>query len=92
MNEELKARIDAVPGRVLESDTSNQRLTVTHDSLYKVIVVGDPGVGKTALLRRLKTNQYACDHASTIGVVSSKFEMMLQDESHVKLQLWDTAG
>ena len=57
-----------------------------------MIVVGDPGVGKTALLHRLKTNQYACDHASTIGVVSAKFEMLLQDESHVKLQLWDTAG
>ena len=63
MNAELKARIDALPGRVVESDTSNQRLTVTHDALYKVIVVGDPGVGKTALLHRLKTNQYACDHA-----------------------------
>ena len=57
-----------------------------------MIVVGDPAVGKTALLHRLKTNQYACENASTIGVVSGKFEMLLQEEFHVKLQLWDTAG
>ena len=81
----MKAKIDALEGYVLENDTSSQRLTVVHDQLHKVIVVGDPGVGKTALLHRLKTNEYAQDNPSTIGVVSSKFEMLLKDEYHVKL-------
>ena len=67
-------------------------MTVSYDSLFKVIVVGDAAVGKTSLLHRLKTNRYAEEHASTIGVVNSRFEMMLEESSHVKLQLWDTAG
>ena len=93
MNEILEAKIRELPGEILDiMDTTKERLTVMHDSLYKVIVVGDTAIGKTSLLWRLKTKEYTDEHETTIGVENSKFEMLLGDQIHTKLQLWDTAG
>ena len=93
MNEILEAKIRELPGEILDiMDTTKERLTVMHDLLYKVIVVGDTSVGKTSLLWRMKTNQYTEEHETTIGVENAKFEMLLGDQNHTKLQLWDTAG
>ena len=93
MNEILEAKIRELPGEILDiMDTTKERLTVMHDLLYKVIIVGDTAVGKTSLLWRMKTNEYNDDHETTIGVENAKFEMLLGDQNHTKLQLWDTAG
>ena len=40
----------------------------------------------------MKTNTFKNGLATTVGVESSKFEMLLNDVTHVKLQVWDTAG
>ena len=93
MNEILEAKIRELPDEILDiMDTTKERLTVMHDLLYKVIIVGDTAVGKTSLLWRMKTNEYNDDHETTIGVENAKFEMLLGDQNHTKLQLWDTAG
>ena len=86
MNEILEAKIRELPGEILDTmDTTKDRLTVMHDALYKVIVVGDTAVGKTSLLWRMKTNDYTEDHETTIGVENARFEMMLGDQYHIKL-------
>ena len=60
-------------------------MTIQYDSLYKVIVVGDTAVGKTSLLHRLKTHNFCKSHETTIGVDNAKFEMLVDDKTHVKL-------
>ena len=93
MNEILEAKIRELPGEIMDTmDTTKDRLTVMHDALYKVIVVGNTAVGKTSLIWRMKTNDYSEDHETTIGVENARFEMLLGDQYHIKLQLWDTAG
>jgi len=58
---------------------------------FKVMLVGDSGVGKTALLRRVCENKFTEEFESTIGVdYMSLFEEV--DNMLIKLQLWDTAG
>jgi len=61
------------------------------DFLFKILLVGDCGVGKSALLRRFADNQYDESYVATIGV-DFKIKTILVDRMLVKLQLWDTAG
>jgi small GTP-binding protein len=59
--------------------------------ILKFIVIGNSGVGKTAILKRLVDNTFTSESQSTIGVefLATTFEV---DGKSVKLQLWDTAG
>ena len=62
-----------------------------YDYLFKVVVVGDSGVGKTSLIQQLCFERFANDQKSTIGVEFNS-KSLLVDSKQVKIQLWDTAG
>jgi len=58
---------------------------------YKVIIVGEFGVGKTSLLQRLVHNKYSEEYKVTIGV--EYLDRIVHTESGTAfLQLWDSAG
>lgn len=59
--------------------------------LFKFIVVGDSGVGKSCLLLKFSDNRFRPDHDLTIGVEFGSKEIEIADET-VHLQIWDTAG
>lgn len=59
--------------------------------LFRVIIVGDTGVGKSCLLLRFTENRFKEQHNVTIGVEFGSRSIVLEDQS-VKLQIWDTAG
>ncbi|XP_066524731.1 EF-hand calcium-binding domain-containing protein 4B [Hoplias malabaricus] len=59
--------------------------------LFKVVLVGNSSVGKTAFLRRFCDGQFHSATTATVGVDYSVQTLNLGD-SHVALQLWDTAG
>mmetsp|Transcript_2820 Transcript_2820/g.4062 ORF Transcript_2820/g.4062 Transcript_2820/m.4062 type:complete len:234 (-) Transcript_2820:647-1348(-) len=61
------------------------------EQLYKVLVVGDYGVGKTAFIRRTCNNEFTNNYRITIGVDFSKKHVEYEDKN-VTLQLWDIAG
>jgi Ras-related protein Rab-1A len=58
---------------------------------FKIVTVGDSGVGKSCLLTRFVTDMYSDFHVSTIGVDYKTVLTMVQGKL-VKLLLWDTAG
>jgi small GTP-binding protein len=60
--------------------------------LYKVLVVGDMGTGKTAIIRRYVNNMYSDSYKSTIGVDFALKEINWDSKTLVRLQLWDIAG
>ncbi len=60
------------------------------DHIFKVLLVGDSGVGKSSLLVRFTSDQFD-DLSPTIGV-DFKLKMMDVDGSRLKLTIWDTAG
>jgi GTPase SAR1 family protein len=60
----------------------------------KVMLLGDIGVGKTSLAKRLKFGKFDSDYKTTIGVDISTHELILagQDDVVAKLLIWDTDG
>ena len=59
--------------------------------LFKTIIVGNPGVGKTALLLRYVENRFEEEYLSTIGV-DFYLKTINIENKEVKLQIWDTGG
>ncbi|KAA0720891.1 Ras and EF-hand domain-containing protein [Triplophysa tibetana] len=59
--------------------------------LFKLILVGNSNVGKTALLRRFCDGHFHSATSATVGMDYSVRTLNLGD-CHVALQLWDTAG
>lgn len=66
-------------------------VSAEYDYLYKVIVIGDSGVGKSSVVVRFSDDLFNKNHASSIGV-DFKIKTIEQDGKTIKLQLWDTAG
>ncbi|KAG0997401.1 hypothetical protein G6F28_002929 [Rhizopus arrhizus] len=62
-----------------------------YDYLFKVVLIGDSGVGKTNLLSRFTRNEFNLESKSTIGVEFATRSVQV-DNKTVKSQIWDTAG
>ncbi|XP_023160604.2 ras-related protein Rab-9B [Drosophila hydei] len=59
--------------------------------LLKVVILGDGGVGKSALLTRFVSNRYEENNFHTIGVEFMNKDITVDGEKYT-LQIWDTAG
>jgi len=62
-----------------------------YDYLFKVVLIGDSGVGKSNLLSRFTRNEFNLESKSTIGVEFATRSISV-DGKTVKAQIWDTAG
>mmetsp|Transcript_25179 Transcript_25179/g.37047 ORF Transcript_25179/g.37047 Transcript_25179/m.37047 type:complete len:211 (+) Transcript_25179:51-683(+) len=62
-----------------------------YDHLFKLVLIGDSGVGKSCLLLRFADDAFTESYISTIGV-DFRFRTVKIDKKTVKLQIWDTAG
>lgn len=64
-----------------------------YDNLFKLVLIGDMGVGKTHLMERYKTGQTPQVSPPTIGVeFSTKIVYLRNGQGTVRAQIWDTAG
>ncbi|PVZ99692.1 hypothetical protein BB558_004273 [Smittium angustum] len=62
-----------------------------YDYLFKVVLIGDSGVGKSNLLSRFTRNEFNLESKSTIGVEFATRGIQVDDKT-IKAQIWDTAG
>merc|ERR1712118_348765 len=67
------------------------RPTMSYAYLFKYIIIGDTGVGKSCLLLQFTDKRFRHDHDLTIGVEFGA-RMVTIDGKQIKLQIWDTAG
>ncbi len=75
---------------MMESYISNSGSS--YDYLFKIIIIGDSGTGKTTLTKKYTTGEYRDNYVSTIGVDFSVRTIDTEGGVSIKLQLWDTAG
>ncbi len=59
---------------------------------FKLITLGDSGVGKTSILKRFVNQKFDEDMISTIGFGFSSKQITLKNGSKIKFKLVDTAG
>lgn len=63
----------------------------TYDLLFKLLLIGDSGVGKTCILFRFSDDAFNTTFISTIGI-DFKIKTIELRGKKIKLQIWDTAG
>eukprot|EP01062_Namystynia_karyoxenos_P067937 TRINITY_DN6207_c0_g1_i2.p1 TRINITY_DN6207_c0_g1~~TRINITY_DN6207_c0_g1_i2.p1 ORF type:complete len:342 (+),score=88.06 TRINITY_DN6207_c0_g1_i2:92-1027(+) len=80
-----------LPGGAVSGDGSGSRPSAVHKQyLWKLLLVGDDGVGKSCILRRIVGEDPPKVYHCTIGV---DFKIRTLDtKPPIKLQIWDTAG
>uniref|UniRef100_A0A4W5LQ06 RAB38, member RAS onco family n=1 Tax=Hucho hucho TaxID=62062 RepID=A0A4W5LQ06_9TELE len=61
------------------------------EHLFKILVIGDLGVGKTSIIKRYVHQNFSPNYRATIGV-DFALKVLNWDHETVRLQLWDIAG
>lgn len=62
-----------------------------YDYLFKIVLIGDSGVGKSNLLSRYTKNEFHLGSKATIGVELAHKNIDI-DGNSIRAQIWDTAG
>ena len=71
----------------------HQQISVedSYDYLFKIVLIGDSGVGKSNLLSRYTKNEFHLGSKATIGVELAHKNIEV-DNKNIRAQIWDTAG
>ncbi len=59
---------------------------------FKIILLGDVAVGKTAIMTRFCSNKIDSNHICSVGVEYKIKSILLDDKTAADLQIWDTCG
>jgi len=62
-----------------------------HDFNFKIIMIGDSGVGKSCLTMKATKNLFENYYSSTVGFEFYTFNIRIKDKV-IRLQIWDTCG
>ncbi|XP_067445831.1 ras and EF-hand domain-containing protein isoform X1 [Thunnus thynnus] len=84
----IRRRLSAFSMKPLEADIEE---TEEPAPMYRLVLAGDAGAGKSSFLLRLTLNEFRGDIQTTLGV-DFQMKRMLVDGEKTSLQIWDTAG
>ena len=79
------SEIDDIKAEIMEDDQFQ------YDLSFKIIIIGDPGVGKSCLTSQATKNYFDDSYSATVGFEFVTFNLKLNNTS-VRLQIWDTCG
>merc|ERR1711868_142990 len=78
-------------GYLIETEQKRVMAKKTYDLLFKLLLIGDSGVGKTCILFRFSEDAFNTTFISTIGI-DFKIKTIELRGKKIKLKIWDTAG
>ena len=67
-------------------------IEIKYDHLYKIIIIGDTSVGKTALLSKYLKGVFPTSPLSTVATEFATKIIQIKEGGYIKAQIWDTAG
>ena len=77
---------------MLSSADENSRPRAPSDAPYKLLVLGDRGVGKSSMVKRYVNDTFQPDHDPTVGVkISTKSGVVLEGQSF-NIQITELSG
>ena len=71
---------------------SKKRPYGSYDFIFRIVLVGDSSVGKTALTRIFSDKQFIDNYDSTIGIDYGSTIIKMSNSNLIKCHIWDTAG
>ncbi|XP_066466419.1 ras-related protein Rab-13-like isoform X2 [Tiliqua scincoides] len=81
-----------IPNKSLSLEGKNPgKMAKSYDHLFKLLLIGDSGVGKTCLIIRFAEDNFSGTYISTI-CIDFKIRTVEIEGKRIKLQVWDTAG
>lgn len=80
------------PGTFSLQSSPTRATKQTRDHLYKILVIGDLGAGKTSIIKRYVHQFFSQHYRATIGVDFALKVINWDDSTVIRLQLWDIAG
>ncbi len=60
--------------------------------IFKIITLGDSGVGKTSIIKKYTTGEFDENNSSTIGISFSFKDLIINESQKIKLKILDTCG
>ena len=67
-------------------------IEIKYDHLYKIIIIGDTCVGKTAILSKYLKGVFPTSPLSTVATEFATKIIQIKEGGYIKAQIWDTAG
>lgn len=74
------------------STEDDLEIEVRHDHLYKIVIIGDSGVGKTSILNKYLKGTFLNSPLPTIATEFATKIIQIKEGGYIKAQIWDTAG
>tara|TARA_B110001454_G_scaffold218907_1_gene248512 strand:- start:4801 stop:5454 length:654 start_codon:yes stop_codon:yes gene_type:complete len=71
---------------------TEKRAYGSYDYVFRIVLVGDSNVGKTALTRRFADKRFIEHYDATIGIDYGSTIIEIPNSIYIKCQIWDTAG
>ncbi len=75
----------------IKINPTSESMIKEYDHLFKTVIIGNSGVGKSSVLVRFAENQFMEHYLATIGD-DFRFKTLQVDGKNIKYQIWDTAG
>ena len=64
---------------------------VDYSNLYKIVLIGSSGTGKTSLMTRFVDSKFEDTFISTVGI-DFRVKTVVEENRTLKVQIWDTSG
>ncbi|XP_060537269.1 ras-related protein Rab-32 isoform X1 [Cylas formicarius] len=84
--------LDPASANAAVMSNANQSSSKPKDHLYKILVIGDLGTGKTSIIKRYVHRFFTQHYRATIGVDFALKVLHWDENTLIRLQLWDIAG
>ena len=96
LNQTISGNIGHDPNMEIDSNNKGAKSQIDIKNLelfeFKVILIGESGVGKTSIMLKFITNEFKSTYQSTLGIEFKIKDVFVDNTARARLKIWDTCG